>query len=76
MGRTGKEEGEETGMTFYVGEPVTWLHEERAGYGYITPVDGEVVSFTPHRVRIKVKKTNGDEVIRTVKQENLRKREA
>lgn len=41
-------------MTFAPGTRVTWLHEQRGGYGYVVPVAGVVVRTGRKRVLIRV----------------------
>lgn len=57
-----------------VGQKLTWLHQERGGWGYVTAVDAEVVSVGKKRVQIHVKRVSGETVIRSVDPANLRER--
>ena len=58
---------------FKPGDQVTWLHQPRGGYGYVIPVNGEVVRETNYGpVVIRVKTKSGIQVDRRVKPENLR----
>jgi hypothetical protein len=59
----------------FPGAIVTWLHTPRGGYGYTMPVDAKVISHSRHprtRVRIEVRKRNGEVVERFVDAANLR----
>lgn len=55
---------------------VTWIHEQRGGYGFAIPVDAVVVKVCKNRVRIEVPLRDGRRVERVVKPESLRPRYA
>jgi hypothetical protein len=52
------------------GDRVTWRYTPRGGYGYVIPVDGVVVRVGK-RITIRVQRTNGEDVLRSVKAESL-----
>lgn len=56
------------------GDRMTWLHLTRGGYGYIVPVDAEIVRVGKSRVTIRVAKVGGELVLRHVKPEALKPR--
>lgn len=56
------------------GDKLTWLYTPRGGYGYITPVDAEVLKVGSRKVKIRVRKVSGELVERWVSPENLRPR--
>lgn len=56
------------------GDKMTWLYEQRGGYGFIIPVNAEVVKVNSKTVRVRVQKHNGQMVERNVKPESLRPR--
>ena len=60
---------------FAPGEWVTWLHSERGGYSYISPVRAQVIRTTTKRVRIRALRLDGTWVERAVRPEHLRTRE-
>jgi hypothetical protein len=64
----------EMSNTYQPGDLATWLYEPRGGYGYIIPVDAEVVRVTGKRVRVRVRRVSGEMVERTVTEERLRPR--
>jgi hypothetical protein len=55
------------------GETVTWLHEQRGGYGFIIPVPATVVRATAKRVTIDAALRDGGTKRVTVKPEKLRR---
>jgi hypothetical protein len=59
--------------TFTPGESVTWLHEQRGGYGFIIPVPATVVKATAKRVVIDAALRSGGTKRVTVKPEKLRR---
>jgi len=61
------------GAAFQPGDQVTWLHTPRGGYGYVYPIDGVVEKVGKTRVQILVKKKNGEEILRWVSPQNLRR---
>ena len=60
--------------TFHPGDQLTWLYTPRGGYGYMIPVNAEVVKVGAKTVRVRVLRTNGQLVERNVKPESLRPR--
>ena len=59
----------------FPGARVVWLHVPRGGYGFILPVEAEVVSHGGRpsmRVKIQVETRVGKRVNRVVDAENLR----
>lgn len=56
----------------YRGALVTWHHTPRGGYGFIMPVDAEVVKINPKKIRIRVRANSGSLVERNVDLESLR----
>jgi DNA-binding transcriptional ArsR family regulator len=54
-----------------VGDLVTWRHQPPGGYGYVYPVDGEVVSIGPVKVRIRAQRKDGSHKDIAVKSEYL-----
>ena len=59
---------------FAPGQPVTWLHEMRGGYGYVERIPAEVVRTTTARVLIQARKKSGELAQRWVRPEHLRPR--
>ena len=57
---------------FIPGEWVTWLREERGGYGYITPVRAQIIRTTAKRVRIRALRRDGSWAERAVRPEHLK----
>lgn len=57
------------------GDCVTWLYSPHGGYGYVIPVDAEVVRLTPKRVVVRVALWDGTLVERRVRAEMLRERQ-
>lgn len=62
----------------FAGALVTWLHTPRGGYGYVIPVDAQVMWLNPQgtKARIEAKKKDGTPVMRTVDIKNLRWRKS
>jgi len=56
------------------GDKVTWLYTPRGGYGFVIPVNAEIVKVNPKTIRIKVQKTNGTIVERNVDPGNIKER--
>jgi hypothetical protein len=56
------------------GDHATWLHEERGGYGYVTPVHVTVLSIGPKRIRVEAPLRAGGTRKVWVKAESLRAR--
>lgn len=61
---------------FCVGDRVTWLCAPRGGYGYIWPVDAEVVKINRVRLRLRAKRWDGSYGEVNVRPENVRRKEA
>ena len=57
---------------FNPGQRVRWLHTPQGGYGYVIPVDAEVVSIGPKRIQIQAVTKAGTVAVRWVRPENLR----
>jgi hypothetical protein len=57
---------------FHPGQRVRWLHTPRGSYGYIIPVDAEIVSVGPKRIQIQATTKAGTVAVRWVAPENLR----
>jgi|GEM_PF-2888269 hypothetical protein len=57
------------------GDQMTWLYTQRGGYGFVIPINAEVVKVNAKMVRIRVQKVSGEMVERTVKPESLRARQ-
>lgn|SRR5574341_77672 len=55
------------------GMHVSWIREQRGGYGFAIPVDAVVVKVCRSRVRIEVLLRDGRRVERVVRPESLRK---
>jgi hypothetical protein len=54
------------------GDKVTWLYTPRGGYGYIIPVNAEVVRVSGKTVRVRVQRVDGEMVERNVRPESLK----
>jgi len=57
------------------GDQMAWLHIPRGGYGFVYPVNAEVVKVGAKTIRIRVAKRDGALVERNVKPESLKSRE-
>lgn len=55
------------------GERVTWLHEQRGGYGFVIPVPATVVKVTAKRVTLDAELRYGGTKRVSVKPENIRR---
>ena len=58
------------------GDQMTWLHIPRGGYGFVYPVNAEIVKVNAKTIRIRVAKRDGALTERSVKPESLKPREA
>jgi len=56
----------------FTGACLIWVCYPRGGYGYSVLVPARVIRICKSRVRIEVRKTNGERVERSVKAESLR----
>lgn len=56
------------------GDQMTWTYTPRGGYGWMIPVNAEVVKVNTKTVRILVKRIDGQMVERNVKPESLKPR--
>lgn len=61
---------------FEVGQRVIWLQRTKGGYGYLYPVNGEVLACKPNHVTIRVEKKDGRQEVIRVKAKHLQLREA
>lgn len=57
------------------GDHVTWLREQRGGYGFLQPVDALVLRLTAKRVIVRAHRHDGGYVERAVNPNSLRRRE-
>lgn len=57
------------------GDRMTWLHIPCGGYGYVYPVNAEIVKINAKTVRIRVAKRSGELIERSVRPESLKPRE-
>ena len=56
------------------GDQVSWSYTPRGGYGWVIPVNAEVVKVNPKTIRILVKRIDGEMVERNVRPESLKPR--
>ena len=56
------------------GDQMSWSYTPRGGYGWVIPVNAEVVKVNAKTVRIRVKRIDGAMVERNVKPESLKQR--
>jgi hypothetical protein len=60
--------------SYQPGQPVTWLHTPRGGYGYTYPVNAVVVKVGKKRVQLEAPLKDGNTKLVWVKPANLRPR--
>ncbi|WP_026370027.1 hypothetical protein [Kallotenue papyrolyticum] len=59
---------------FRPGDLATWLHTSRGGYGYVIPVDAQVVRVNHKTIRVRVQRRDGSYTEINVRPERLRPR--
>jgi hypothetical protein len=60
---------------FRPGDPVVWRQVPRGGYGYVHPVNAEVVKVGPVKVTIRVRRKDGKEKLIAVASESLERQQ-